>query len=235
MRLCSVEGCGKKHYGNGYCNIHWQRWKRHGDASIAKYYYTPPELKLAKKKRCSVCKEVKHYSKFAKNNHNTDKCQDYCTKCRKVMRTIIKNKYNGLYQVWVGIKERCFSPSSKSYKHYGGRGITMCQKWRDSFQVFYSWAKGKHRKGLTIDRRDNNGNYEPKNCRFVTNLENVRNSSTTKLNVTKVKQIKKLLEEKAVSVAKIAKKFAISESTIYSIKLNKTWKDIAIINTRGEK
>ena len=91
---------------------------------------------------------------------------------------------NKLYRVWKGMRERCYNPNNKSYKNYGGRGISVCEEWQNDFKAFYGWAiqngykeetlpNGLNR--LTIDRINNNGNYEPANCRFVTNAENARN------------------------------------------------------------
>ncbi|MFZ2809433.1 MAG: hypothetical protein WAZ60_23865 [Desulfosalsimonadaceae bacterium] len=77
------------------------------------------------------------------------------------------------------MKKRCYRPSHDSYKHYGARGITVCSEWLESFPVFYIWAMGNgYRDDLTIDRIDNDGNYEPSNCRFVTmKFQNRRHSN----------------------------------------------------------
>ena len=82
------------------------------------------------------------------------------------------------------MKDRCYNPNCKAYKHYGGRGITICDEWRDSFQAFYEWAVTNgyteeiQLNGInkwTIDRIDVNGNYEPSNCRWVTQAEQLSN------------------------------------------------------------
>lgn len=74
-----------------------------------------------------------------------------------------------IYGVWCGIKCRCLNEKSHEYQYYGGRGITICQEWQNDFQAFYDWAMANgYQEGLTIDRKDVNGNYEPSNCCWVT-------------------------------------------------------------------
>lgn len=82
-----------------------------------------------------------------------------------------------LYRTWQSIKRRCLNPNAKDYLHYGGRGITVCDEWRDSYTAFKTWANANgYQQDLTIDRIDSSGNYEPNNCRWATKSVQSRNT-----------------------------------------------------------
>lgn len=84
-----------------------------------------------------------------------------------------------LYKTWVNAKTRCYNPKSVKYPRYGARGIRMCDEWLHDFPAFYKWANDNgYKPGLQLDRRDNDGNYCPENCRFVTRSENMRNTGS---------------------------------------------------------
>lgn len=85
----------------------------------------------------------------------------------------------GAYNSWVGARSRCHNPSNPNFQWYGGRGITMCQRWRDSFSAFLE-DMGDRPPGTTIDRINNDGDYTPGNCRWVTQEANCGNTRIAK-------------------------------------------------------
>lgn len=80
-----------------------------------------------------------------------------------------------IYHIWTGMIYRCYNEKHPRYKNYGGRGITVCDEWRDDIKAFQEWAEANgYQEELTIDRIDNNGNYEPDNCQWITLMENTK-------------------------------------------------------------
>lgn len=110
--------------------------------------------------------------------------------------------------IWCGMISRCYNEAETCYKEYGGRGITVCDEWRNSALAFYKWAiNNGYCDGLTIDRIDVNGNYCPENCRWATMAEQTRNTRRT---------INYDFNGKKMTVAEIARELNISPFTLYS-------------------
>lgn len=114
---------------------------------------------------------------------------DFYHKCQSEASTTHGLTGNRLYTIWNGIIGRCYHTNNPNYKHYGQRGITMCSEWKNNVHEFIKWAnENGYNDSLTIDRIDNNGNYEPNNCRWVdyhTQEVNKRHSKASAKNATK--------------------------------------------------
>lgn len=143
-----------------------------------------------------------------------------------------------LFRVWSHIIDRCYNlfPEHKNYRYYQGKGIKMCDLWKNNFKEFYDWAiTSGWSKGLTIDRKDSTGDYEPSNCEFVTRQENSRRMAKNNINYgafngnsvlteSDIKDIRNRLINEPGSI--IAKEYNVNRKTIYDIKDRKTWKHI---------
>lgn len=90
-------------------------------------------------------------------------------------------EHKRLYRIYYGMKTRCNNPKERNYHRYGGRGIHVCPEWQNNFDAFKSWALTHgYSPNLSIDRINNDGNYEPDNCRWATAKEQANNRSTNK-------------------------------------------------------
>ena len=116
-----------------------------------------------------------------KNGH-TRSCgclQKESTSMSRTTHGLIKENFK-LYKVWIGIKQRCNNPKSSSFNDYGGRGISICEKWESKFEDFHYWAISKgYKEGLTIERVNPNGNYEPTNCIWIPKKEQSNNRTSS--------------------------------------------------------
>lgn len=92
-------------------------------------------------------------------------------------------RYHRLYKIWDGMKQRCFNKNNCNYFKYGKIGITICNEWKNDFLSFYNWSmNNNYNDDLSIDRIDNNGNYEPNNCRWAS--KNIQQQNQRKLKST---------------------------------------------------
>lgn len=111
-----------------------------------------------------------------------------------------------VYAVWCEMKRRCDNPNHKYYSYYGGRGISVCKRWSDSF-ISFCEDMGERPKGMTLERSNNKGNYEPTNCRWATRKQQANNiRSNVILDFEGLK----------LTVSEWAEKLKIKRSTIYA-------------------
>ena len=135
-------------------------------------------------------------------------------------------KHHGLsktaeYRIWGGMIYRCYSLHCGSWAIYGGRGITVCKRWRDSIHNFIA-DMGHCPEGMTLDRIDPDKGYSKKNCRWTSRQEQAYNRTTTKLSKEQVLQIRASAEHPRV----LAEKMNTSENNIRAVIARRTWKTI---------
>lgn len=131
---CKINGCfgggnkykGRESFVKGFCDKHYQRFKKYGDPNLVKTY-----------------------------------------------QGSTKHPY---YETWRNMKQRCCNEKRKDYKNYGGKGVKVCDEWKNDFQQFCA-DMGTRPDGYLLDRIDYNGNYEPNNCRWVSVAKSSRNKS----------------------------------------------------------
>jgi len=156
---------------------------------------------------------------------NIHLAKGYCRKhYNKRTRHGFYNSYG--YYIHRGILRRCYNKDEKSYKNYGGRGIRVCERWHDVHKFIEDM--GVRPDGTSLDRIDNNGNYEPSNCRWATQEEQCQNARKNIFTPELVREIRTLYKEKKFRSFELAKMYNIRPSSMHTMLRNKTWKNIII-------
>lgn len=177
---CKVEGCGRPYFSNGYCRSHDGQIRKHGKILKNKKF---KELKDCSVEGCisvsfasGMCQ--KHYQRFKK--YGTPEPQ-------KINVTDLDE-----YGVWLGMIARCHHEKHKSYMYYGGRGIYVCDRWRNSFELFYQDMGPRPFAKAQIDRIKNEKGYEPGNCRWTTAKVNGNNKRSTVVTIGFIREVESL-------------------------------------------
>lgn len=122
-----------------------------------------------------------------------------------------------IYSVWLAMRRRCRLSTSTNYERYGGRGIRVCDEWASSFEAFHAWASGNgYEPGLEIDRIDNDGHYEPSNCRWVTRKVNGQNKRSNII-------LTAFGEQKSVAAWSDDPRCAVGYMTLYNRHRSNLW------------
>lgn len=156
-----------------------------------------PQIRIAKSVCQCVCGTILVVDCSSLRTGNSTSCG-----CKRYEHASQVNRKHGLtrgptariYSVWKGMRSRCTDPRSGSYKAYGARGISICAEWSLDPIDFCKWAiENGYRDDLVLDRIDPDGNYEPGNCQWITNIANVRKQKTDR--IAKLQALQSRVEE----------------------------------------
>jgi len=184
-KACQIDGCKTKHHARNYCRKHYARYQRGGLPAVSRSKREHAPL-------CKVkgCKKKYHVNGYC-SGHESQRIRH-----GKITATKIKDiEHHGLagtreYANWAGMKARCHNKKSVDYKFYGGKGIKVCDRWRNSFKAFVE-DMGERPDGMSLDRVDPFGDYEPGNCRWATTEQQSRNKRCHHVSLDREKKKKK--------------------------------------------
>lgn len=183
--------------------------------------------KICKIKGCGKPRYVRgwcqmHYTRWWKHG-NLGKAGSMCEQHGENSRVNGRRVVTPEYRAWQQMRSRCYDSNRHDYGRYGGRGIKVCTEWCVSFTAFLRDMGRKPTHEHTLDRIDNNGDYNKENCRWATYKEQGRNTSRCKLNIEYAKAIRKLYAAGHYTQSQLARMFGVRPSTINAVCAGRTW------------
>lgn len=143
-------------------------------------------------------------------------------RCRLCLRAYQARWTTPEYSTWRTMKQRCQNPRTAGFEYYGGRGIKVCDRWRNSFENFLADMGPRPSEAHSIERKDNAADYTPENCVWATAKEQATNRRTTKLSGVAVLCIR-ILRQRGASVRTLAGSFGVSGPTISNVMAGRNW------------
>lgn len=173
--------------------------------------------------RC-VCGVVVRVRASRVRSGTTTSCGCYAAECTAQRNAKhghnARGKRSPTYATWAAMHARCYKPTAAAYPWYGARGITVCERWK-SFEMFLE-DMGNRPDGMTLDRVDVDGSYEPSNCRWATQLEQARTSRHTILTAALADEARKRVAL-GESCASVARSMNVTRTAISRIIHGKNW------------
>lgn len=181
---------------------------------------------------CGITKEIRSGS-VKRGNTNNKSCGCKIGETRSKFATTHGMSNSRLYRIYTNMKTRCLNDKCKFYPRYGGRGISIHEDWLNNFESFMRWSlESGYSSELTIERINNDGNYDPDNCTWIPMSEQHKNkthnknrgekSSTSKLKESDIREIRFFIE-KGYTMLEIGGLYGVSGATVCNIKLKQTW------------
>lgn len=212
---CEENGCELQATTQGYCKKHYMKYYRKG---IIK-----PLIKVRGLCKIDNCANIA-YTDLGYCKRHYIRIHRYGNP--NIVKIELHNKSNTKeYSIWRNMKDRCYNQKNKAYKNYGGRGILVCNEWKNSFSKFYEDMGDIPKDKQCIERINNNLGYSKENCKWATNEENARNKRSNVIDEEGVKKIRKEYK-KGKSSYKIFKEYNMSYTNIKDILRNKIWRNV---------
>ena len=171
---------------------------------------------------CGNTKIIRSDSFNTTRKQKTISCGCYNNSKKKGEKNKKPHRDTKLYRVYYGMKERCYNQNCHAFEYYGGKGVKICDEWLNDFEVFYEWSMNNgYQDGLIIDRIDVNNDYSPSNCRWVTQKEQL-------LNTTRNRRYE--YKGELLTITELAEKYKINRNTL-NYRLNVGWDIVKAIET----
>jgi hypothetical protein len=154
------------------------------------------------------CGNEREYLTYNLTSGKSNSCG--CARIETLKKVMTKHggRQTRLYQIFKGMSQRCYNENSPAYQYYGGKGVFICDEWKNDFAVFREWAEGNgYTESMSIDRINPNGNYCPENCRW-TSMQKQQNN---KLNSAFI-----IINEEKLTIAEWAENNKTNKATLYS-------------------